>query len=96
MIVYLKYLPLTNPKKSAPVQQVFHDSCSEGLNTEIKSSEICLVGIGELPDASTTVCNTYTGMPLACVNGNDSEFEIDDLKFSLCTRTKARYFLNFH
>ena len=31
---------------TAPVQQIFHEPCSIGLQTIIEPSEICLVGIG--------------------------------------------------
>lgn len=56
---------------TAPVQQIFYDQCSAGLQTIIKPSEICLVGIGFLPEATSEVCNTFTGMPLACVNSKN-------------------------
>ena len=53
------------------MQQIFHEQCSAGLQTIIKPTEICLVGIGFLPDPTPEVCNVFTGMPLACVNNND-------------------------
>ena len=53
------------------MQQIFHEDCSVGLQTIIKPSEICLVGIGFLPESTSEVCNSFTGMPLACVNSQN-------------------------
>jgi hypothetical protein len=51
----------------APVQQVFSEDCSDGLETYIEEHEICVIGIGFLPEADSTTCNLFTGMPLVCI-----------------------------